>query len=579
LRVLLHFFIPVCLLSVLIATNNVHELLWHVTDTQNGFKIMEAYYGFGFYVVLFYAFVTAYAGIYLFIKRLFGRTFLSKQHAALFICVYGLLLVIFVLDFFTGGLIIIPDLCSLHFSLLTLVFFYFIFYCYPFGEAVPYKDFLYKLNDPVVVTNKKRQIIFINPKMQRLLDVDPDHIMGTQFKSVFPQLSYVEKALNDLSFHRQVVLYSSITYDLNALPIIGWLQEEKGRILIFHDISQLKVTEKNLKHLRKQIEHEVVTRVRELKSINEVLKESNQALIDEISQRRKAERMINTALDEKNILIGEIHHRVKNNLQIIISLLNLQKRHFENERLREIFRSTVNRIRSIGMIHEKLYKGEDLTNTNIADYINDLSHYLLNSFADKGHRINLHVEVEKIYLDLNRSILIGLIINELVSNSIKHAFPQNMKRKHGVEDEIWIRLVERGDNLILTVRDNGIGIPPDMDIQNLDSLGMKIITTLAKQLKSTLELKQDKGAEVSIIFPREQPWNEMLAEQQEMLRRIQTALSGLPKRVRETTVLYYLDGKSISEVSKTLGISIENVQSQLQVARKHLKELLTKRVS
>lgn len=579
LRVLMLFFIPVCLLSVLIATNSIHGLLWHVTDTKEGSKIMGADYGLGFYLVVFYAFISAYVGIYVYIKRLVTQELFSKKHAGIFSCVYGLPLIVFVLDFFITGSIIIPDLFSLHFSLLTLVFFYFIFFYYPFGEVIPYKDFLYKLNDPVVVTNSKLQIVFVNPKMQTLLDLEPDRIMGAQFKTIFPKLFHLEKSLTDFSFHRQVVLYLSVTYDLNILPIISWLQREKGKILIFHDISQLEVTEKNLKQIRKQIEREVVSRVQELKNINEVLKDSNQALIDEITQRRKAERMINTALDEKNILIGEIHHRVKNNLQIIISLLNLQKRYFEDERMREVFRSTVNRIRSIGMIHEKLYKGEDLTNTNISDYINDLAHFLLHSFEDKGNRITLRVHVENIYLDLNRSILCGLIINELVSNSIKHAFPQSFKRKAGVENEIVIKLIAQDEDLALIIRDNGIGIPNNMDINNMDTLGMKIITTLVKQLKSTMEVKQNRGTEVRIIFAKEQPWSEIHAEQQEMLQRIQTALSELPKRVRETTVLYYLDGKSISEVSEALGISTENVQSQLQIARKHLKELLTRSVS
>ncbi|MBN1798207.1 MAG: sigma-70 family RNA polymerase sigma factor [Spirochaetales bacterium] len=577
--VLMHFFIPVCLLSVLIATNNMHELLWHVTATPNGLKIMGTDYRIGFYLVVFYAFINAYLGVFLYLKKLIRQKLFGKKHAGVLSCAFGLPLVLFLFNLFTAGSIGFTDVLSLHFSLLALVFFYFIFFYYPFGEAIPYKDFLYKLRDPVVVTNTALQIVFVNPKMRKLLELENDRIIGTQFKTVFPKLSHLGKALAELSFHRQVVLYRSVTYDLNMLPITSWLQREKGKILIFHDISQLKVTEKNLKQIRRQIEREVVSRVRELKSINEVLKDSNQALIDEIAQRRKAERMINAALDEKNILIGEIHHRVKNNLQIIISLLNLQKRYFEDERMREVFRGTVNRIRSIGMIHEKLYKGEDLTNTNIADYINDLAHFLLNSFTDKGHRISLHVDAEKIYLDLNRSILCGLIINELVSNSLKHAFPKSLKRKPGVEDEIIIKLITHGENLILSVWDNGVGIPQNTDIDTMDTLGMKIITTLVKQLKSTMEMKQNRGTEVIITFPKEQPWNEMHAEQQEMLQRIQTALSELPKKVRETTVLYYLDGKSISEVSKTLGISMENVQSQLQTARKHLKELLTKSVS
>jgi len=557
------------LVCVMIFTNGFHKLLWRTAP----------FAGQGLYVVLGYALALMYAGFFIYAGRLSGQAlFLSDLRIAPAVII-GLPLLLYLGGVFFFHFESFIGFFYLHCMWVVLLVFYITIFRYPFGEFIAHQEFFYRMGDPLIITNNKQQLIFLNPRMYSLLEKDEGSVIGKDFAVVFPGLSFLSEALSRFSPHREAVLLGSVTYDLIMLPVTNLLGKQKAKICIFHDISQLEVTDKNLKKLHKLVEQEVVSRVRDLKNINEVLKESNQALIDEIAQRRKAERMINSALDEKNILIGEIHHRVKNNLQIIISLLNLQKRYFNDERIRDVFRTTVNRIRSIGMIHEKLYKAQDLSNTDIAEYINDLSHYLFHSFTDKANSIMLRVDVEKIYLDLNRSILCGLIINELVSNSMKHAFNGAMKRKAEKNNEIMIKLEAKEEDLVLIVKDNGRGIPQNIDIANVESLGMKIITTLVKQLKGKLEIKSDRGMEVRITFAKETPFGNIQAEQQDMLLRIQNALSELPKKVRETTILYYLDGKSINEVSQTLGVSVENVQSQLQVARKHLKELLTKSVS
>jgi RNA polymerase sigma factor (sigma-70 family) len=579
LPVILSLFILPLLLSVLIVTNGAHSLLWG-NGFSGGIRILAGDAATpGFYVVPGYALGAAYAGLFIFAGTLRKQSLFSFREILLPAGAFMIPLLVYGAGVLTGAAVRFMDILFLHFGLLILLFFYYLYYSSPLGESIAHQNFLSEFQFPVTVINRKRRIIYVNPKMRSLLGGRFFQIIGREFKTVFPALGNLSGALTRLSFYREVVFFRDVIYDLHILPVHDWLGRKTRQILMFYDISQLKVTEKNLKRIRKQIEQEVVSRVRELKSMNEVLKESNQALIDEIAQRRKAERMINTALDEKNILIGEIHHRVKNNLQIIISLLNLQKRYFDDERIREVFRTTINRIRSIGMIHEKLYKAQDLANTNIAEYIDDLSHYLFHSFADKGNNILLRVDVEKIYLDLNRSILCGLIINELVSNSMKHAFDKAAGGKTDTQNQILIRLFTQGEELVLVVRDNGKGMPQDIDINTVESLGMKIITTLVKQLKGRIEFKNEKGTEVKISFAREQPFSNVHTEQQEMLQRIQDALTELPRKVRETTILYYLDGKSINEVSQALGISVENVQSQLQTARKQLKDLLTKSVS
>jgi two-component sensor histidine kinase/CheY-like chemotaxis protein len=212
--------------------------------------------------------------------------------------------------------------------------------------------------------------------------------------------------------------------------------------------------------------------------------------------RKQSEDQIRAALKEKEVLLKEIHHRVKNNLQVISSLLKLQSRNIKDEGVLEIFKESQNRVRSMSLIHEKLYRSKDFTNIDFNGYIQDLVGGLFLSYTADTGKIVLKKDVEDISLGVETAIPCGLIINELVSNALKHAFPD------GREGEIKIALHSSDENKIqLTISDNGIGIPKDFDIKKTDSLGLHLVNILAEdQLKGNVKMDTAKGTKFQFEF-------------------------------------------------------------------------------
>jgi PAS domain S-box-containing protein len=220
----------------------------------------------------------------------------------------------------------------------------------------------------------------------------------------------------------------------------------------------------------------------------------------DITQRKLAEEQIKTSLREKEVLLKEIHHRVKNNLQIISSLLNLQTRHTKEE-VREEFKESQNRIKSMALIHEILYQSGNLAGVDFAKYAKSLSNHLLHSYGADS-RIKVEIEADDVLLGVDKSVPCGLIINELVSNSLKHAFPLG---KNG-EIRIALRCLKAGENdpsdylYLLTLSDNGIGFPKDCDFRESNSLGLRLVCSLARQLDGQIELDGSSGTEFRITF-------------------------------------------------------------------------------
>ncbi|MBU7046711.1 MAG: PAS domain S-box protein [Theionarchaea archaeon] len=219
-----------------------------------------------------------------------------------------------------------------------------------------------------------------------------------------------------------------------------------------------------------------------------------QAAFMDITDRKKAEEQIKASLKEKEILLREIHHRVKNNLQVVSSLLNLQSEHIRDSQYTEMLKESQNRIRTMALIHEKLYQSENLANIDISEYITSVVHGLIRSY-NVDERIILSIDVEGIPLSVDAAIPCGLIINELVSNCLKHAFPH--KRK-GV---VTITLCQIQGTNELVVKDDGVGIPDTIDLKNMETLGLDLVTTLAeKQLNGTITLDKTGGTTFTIRF-------------------------------------------------------------------------------
>jgi len=218
-------------------------------------------------------------------------------------------------------------------------------------------------------------------------------------------------------------------------------------------------------------------------------------IFQDISQRKKAEKQINGALKEKETLLKEIHHRVKNNLMLISSLLNLQASHVKDKASYEMFMESKNRARSMALIHERLYQSTDLREIDFSDYIRTLSLELYRTYVINPEIIKLNLNLEPITVDINIAIPCGLIINELISNSLKHAFPGNRR------GEVDIKFHSKEGNLILEVSDDGIGFPQDMDFKNTPSLGLKVVNVLADQIGGEIKIDSSKGTVFTVIFP------------------------------------------------------------------------------
>lgn len=214
----------------------------------------------------------------------------------------------------------------------------------------------------------------------------------------------------------------------------------------------------------------------------------------DISERKKIEEQICASLAEKTILLKEIHHRVKNNLQIISSLLDLQSDFIRDEQDRNFFQDSQNRIRSMALIHQKLYQSESLASIDFHDYLEDLANYLFSSTARDTDRIRLNVEVENVLLGMDEAIPCGLIVNELISNSLQHAFPIDR------QGEISVRCCSEDGWITLTVSDNGIGLPAGLDFSNTETLGLQLVTMLVQQLHGQIELRNDNGASYKVRF-------------------------------------------------------------------------------
>jgi two-component sensor histidine kinase len=217
----------------------------------------------------------------------------------------------------------------------------------------------------------------------------------------------------------------------------------------------------------------------------------------EIAQRMQVEEELKASLREKEALLQEIHHRVKNNLQVICSLLNLQSRSIEDQDTLQMFKESQDRVRSMALIHEKLYRSEDMARVDFGDYLRNLTSHLVRSYRDGSNRVRLTISADGIPLTIEKAVPCGLITNELISNALKHAFPD------GRAGEIHVDFRAEGDQrLTLSVADNGVGLPADMDFNAAETLGLQLIRVLTSQLGGTAELQSspDSGTKASITF-------------------------------------------------------------------------------
>lgn len=218
------------------------------------------------------------------------------------------------------------------------------------------------------------------------------------------------------------------------------------------------------------------------------------SLTRDITERKQAEDRIIASLQEKEILLKEVHHRVKNNLQIISSLLSLQSMDFTDDNIIRIFSDSQNRIKSMALVHENLYRSRDLGKVDFNEYLNQLVSYLSQSYGDLSRKIDFKVNSDNVFLNVNTAIPCGMIINELVSNSLKYAFPD------GRSGKICIDLSSNDDGYRLIISDNGVGLKGDLNIKESKTLGILLIETLVKQIHGRMSLDVRQGTRCEVHF-------------------------------------------------------------------------------
>ncbi|MDO8872064.1 MAG: histidine kinase dimerization/phosphoacceptor domain -containing protein [Methanoregula sp.] len=328
--------------------------------------------------------------------------------------------------------------------------------------------------DCILVVDETRKIISFNRCFIDLWEI-PDEVISSQseervLQSVMEKLSDPEGFLarvNYLYAHKEERIYEEILLkdggilERNTAPMLGQDGRYYGRVWYFRDITGRKQAEEKLKRFNEELEQQVRQRTDE----------------------------INASLQEKVLLLREIHHRVKNNLQIIISLINLQMRQIDDKQLKQVMAETQNRVKAISLVHEKLYQSKDISHIDLYDYTRFLVSQLFAFYGVHSRKVTVNIDIGKIILDINTAIPLGLILNELVSNSLKHAFPDGSEGKW----EISISIGKQNDTLSIRVMDNGTGIPADVDWRNAESLGFRLVVSLVEQLDGTIEREPGEG--------------------------------------------------------------------------------------
>jgi PAS domain S-box-containing protein len=359
-----------------------------------------------------------------------------------------------------------------------------------------YRRLLNVLNEGIWSIDKDSRTTFVNPRMAEMLGYSVDEMLG---RSLFSFMDEPAKEIahekienrqrgfgeqNDFEFLKKdgSRMYAS----LETASITGTDGSYIGAIAAVQDITERKAAEEARKTFSEDLERKVIDRTSSLG-------DSNRKLMTEIEIRLDAEKQLMKTVGEKDVLLREVHHRVKNNLQIIISLLNLQSRFITDEATLSAFRECQNRVRAMALVHEKLYQSKDLAKLDLGNYLKFLGDNLFQFLGMKGRGITLTMDIRDIFLAIDTAIPLGLMINELISNSLKYAFPDGRK------GEITLAVRKEGHTLTILFRDTGVGIPGDFDWRNARSLGLRLVISLVEQLDGTIELDRRSGTAFSIV--------------------------------------------------------------------------------
>ena len=345
----------------------------------------------------------------------------------------------------------------------------------------------------MIYDNKKRPEDFIylnvNPAFNRIFGITP--VLGKPITEVFPGIREAMPELFEI-YGRVASTGEPESFDIFFKPSEKWLHisiyspAKEHFVAFYEDITDRKAAAEIIRTTGEDLERKIAERTSDLSDIN-------LDLMTEIGTRLDGEKQLAKSMGEKDVLLREVHHRVKNNLQIIISLLNLQSRYITDEKTLAAFEGEPEPVRAMALVHEKLYQSKDLATIDLKNYLRFLGDNLFQFMDMKGRGITLTMDIKDISLAVDTVIPVGLMINELISNSLKYAFPDGRK------GEISLAIHRQDHTLTILFKDNGIGIPQDFDWHNPKSLGLRLVISLVGQLNGTIELDRSAGTAFTIV--------------------------------------------------------------------------------
>lgn len=334
------------------------------------------------------------------------------------------------------------------------------------------------LIDPVVVIDENMRIALVNPAARQICAPGRSATAGMRPDDVFPGLERIVTSdevdgVSKWEFRgREYLVRTTFVENPRSLS--------RAVVATLSDVTALREEQERLERI-------VEERTLQLKRANEELEES-------LAGHQASEVRLQAALADKDILLKEIHHRVKNNLQIVASLINMQATRLSNEESRAAYAAVTRRIKSISLVHERIYQSSSFRQVELGRYVKDLVSSIVSTVADRNFPIEVEVEEAELNVNPDACVDIGLMLNEVLTNSLKHGLLPSGK------GEIRVRVARVGDSVNLVVRDTGPGFPPEQE-DHPSSLGMKVIRTIASKYNATVTFTNDGGAVVTLRFP------------------------------------------------------------------------------
>ncbi len=340
-----------------------------------------------------------------------------------------------------------------------------------------FRGLLESAPDGIVVVDTSGKIVIVNGQAEKLFGYAKDELQGQPIEILVP-----DKVMHAHAKYRDGYISKPVVRPMGAGRRLTGRKKDGREFPVEISLSPLETEHGTL---ITSIVRDITERRRDEDRVQATLREKESLLVEK-----------EALLTEKESLLKEIHHRVKNNLQVTSSLLRLQSEYVQDEQSRSLFAESQNRIRSMALVHEKLYRSRDLSRINFYEYTASLAQLLFRSYGVDTNMIRLEMEGELVYLNIESAVPCGLIVNELLSNCLKHAFPG---KRTGV-----IRIHISKDptqHIVLIVADDGIGLPKGFDFEKTETLGLQLVLTLVKQLNAMIAVRNDQGTEYELVIP------------------------------------------------------------------------------